>query len=82
MSNVFISAGAISIIYIIAKFIEMKYIEKENRPVKDLVKDTFVVYICILIGYYIIEQLEPMIEQGMPDATAAAAAVFTGNPDF
>ena len=79
MSNVFISAGAISIIYLIAKFIEMRFIDKENRPVKELVKDTFIVYICILIGYSILEQIEPMIEQSME---IPAAAVFTGNPDF
>jgi hypothetical protein len=79
MSNVFISAGAISIIYLIAKFIEMRFIDKENRPVKELVKDTFIVYICILIGYSILEQIEPLIEQS---TELPAASVFTGNPDF
>jgi len=32
MDNIFIIAGVISIIFLITKFIEMRFIEKENKP--------------------------------------------------
>jgi len=80
MSNIFINAGAISIIYFIAKFIEMRFIEQENKPLKVLIKDSLIVYICILVGHYLIEQLSPMIQEG--GSVSSTPAVFTGNPDF
>jgi hypothetical protein len=34
MSNIFVVAAIISIVFFIAKFIEMRFIEKENKPLK------------------------------------------------
>ena len=33
MTNIFVVAAIISIVYLIAKFIEMRFIEKENKMV-------------------------------------------------
>jgi hypothetical protein len=82
MSNIFINAGAIAVIFFIAKFIEMRFIEQENKPLKVLIKDSLIVYICVLSGYYIIEQLSPMIQNGGEVIASETTAVFTGNPDF
>ena len=56
MSNVFINAGITAFIFLIIKFIEMRFIEKENKPLKELIKDTLIVYISVLSGYYLLEQ--------------------------
>ncbi len=79
MSNLFINAGAVAILFLIVKFIEMRFIDKENKPVKELIKDTMIVYICVLAGYYLLEQLSPMMETV---TGTISPAVFTGNPEF
>ena len=79
MSNLFMNAGAIAIIFLIIKFIEMRFIEKENKPLKELIKDSLIVYISVLAGYYLLEQLSPMMETVTGNNSPA---VFTGNPEF
>ena len=78
MDNIFIIAGLISFVFLIFKFIEMRFIEKENKPIKLLVRDTLVVYFSVLVGHFIIDQLKPVIQDG----GASAPAVFTDTPDF
>jgi len=91
MSNTtkFLNAGAVAIIFFILKFIEMRFIEKENKPLKELIKDSVIVYICVLSGHYILEQLSPIIQDGggfgtenIILSTTNTPGVFTGNPDF
>jgi hypothetical protein len=77
MDNIFIIAGVISIIFLITKFIEMRFIEKENKPVKLLVRDTILVYICVLIGMFTYEQVNPIME-----GNVISPSVFTDNPGF
>ncbi len=78
-SNLFINAGAIAILFLIVKFIEMRFVDKENKPLKDLIKDTLVVYICVLAGFYLLDHLSPMMETVTGNISPA---VFTGNPEF
>lgn len=78
-SNIFVNAGAAAIIFLIMKFIEMRFIEKENKPLKELIKDTLIVYISVLSGFYLLDQLSPMMESVSSDNIPA---VFTGNPEF
>ena len=78
-SNIFVNAGAAAILFLIMKFIEMRFIEKENKPLKELIKDTLIVYISVLSGFYLLDQLSPMMESVSSDNIPA---VFTGNPEF
>jgi len=66
---------AIAIVYLLFKFIEMKFILKENKPLKDIVRDTFIVYISRALGMYGMEQMDTTID-------SKNTSVFTGNPDF
>ena len=79
MESIFVIAAVISILFFIAKFIEMRFIEKENKPLKELIKDTLIVYISVLSGFYLLDQLSPMMESVSSDNIPA---VFTGNPEF
>lgn len=79
MDNIFILAGIISIVFFIAKFVEMRFIEKESKPFKLLVRDTLLVYVCSLVAFFISEQLSPMIKG---ELNAKPAQVFTDNPAF
>ena len=80
MENIFIIASLISFFYIIIKFIEMRFIEKDNKPLKVLIKDTLVVYLCVLLGNFIVEQINPALLG--EDVTNTVTQVFTDNPGF
>lgn len=81
MENVFIIAAIISFIYLIAKFIEMRFVDKEAKPLKVLMRDTSVVYFSVLIGLFILDQIKPILNQS-GGTIVATPAVFTDNPSF
>ena len=79
MDNIFLVAGIISVIYFIFKFLEMRYVDEEPKPLKILIRDSLLVYVSIICGNFIVEQLKPVIEEtGAPSAPLA----FTDNPPF
>ena len=59
MDNIFLVAGIISVIFFIAKFLEMRYIDNEPKPLKILIRDSLMVYVSVVIGSFILEQLKP-----------------------
>ena len=73
----FLLASAVAIVYILFRFIEMRYVMKENKPLKILFRDTLLVYISALIGNFVLNQIVPLqnIMSGDPK-------VFTNDPDF
>ena len=79
MDNIFLVAGFISAIFFIGKFLEMRYIEKESKPLKFLIRDSLLVYISVVSGSFIIEQLNPVINETIHNINPVA---FTDNPPF
>jgi hypothetical protein len=79
MDNIFLVAGIISVIFFIAKFLEMRYIEDEPKPLKFLIRDSLLVYVSVVIGSFVLEQLKPVIND--IDVISAPLA-FTDNPPF
>ena len=74
--SIFVIGVVVSVIYLIFKFIEMRYILKENKPLKTLFRDTIIVYVSVVVGYYILNQISSdIIDNSSPE-------VFTGNPGF
>ena len=81
MDNIFIIAAIISVIFIVSKFIEMRFIDKENKPLKLLIRDALLVYFSVVSGYLIIEQLKPVM-QTAGEGLTTNPQVFTDNPEF
>jgi hypothetical protein len=79
MNNIFIFATIISVAFFITKFIEMRFIEKESKPLKLLIRDTLIVYFSVIVGNFLIEQLNPIIQL---NNTNNSQVVFTDNPEF
>ena len=79
MDNIFLVSGIISVIFFIAKFLEMRYVDKETKPLKLLVKDSLLVFISVIAGNFILEQVKPVIDENLTQANPAA---FTDNPPF
>ena len=79
MDNIFIIAAIISVIFVIAKFIEMRFVDKEAKPLKFLIRDALLVYVSVIMGHFILGQLKPMIQDG---GNTVTPQVFTDNPGF
>ena len=72
----FVGALVIAGLYLLMRFLEMRFILKENKPLKILLREAVMVYLSVLGGDFIIQQLEPL------KAIAGAPTVFTTPPDF
>jgi hypothetical protein len=69
-----------SVIFLVFKFIEMRFIEKESKPFKFLIRDSLLVYFTVLVGYFIIEQFKTVVQNGGDNLKITP--VFTDNPNF
>jgi hypothetical protein len=71
-----ITASVIAVVFAISKFIEIQFIQKEEPAMKNIIRDTVMVYMSSVIGLFVIEQVSETV--GMKGGTS----VFVGNPDF
>ncbi len=65
-SNIYISAAAVSAIFLLAKFIDFRFISKPSTEddassanggvMKTALRDTALVFVCYILGYYIVKQ--------------------------
>lgn len=77
--NFILPTLSISIMYVIFKIIDTKYITKDNRSVKLITKDGLVVFLCGAISMFLLEQFQfTHMTGGSKDALTA----FTNAPDF
>jgi|TARA_Y200000002_G_scaffold257505_1_gene213612 hypothetical protein len=76
MGNGMIAGLAISVCYLLFKFIEMRFVLKENKPLKFLVRDTVLVYLSVILGNFVISQI------GEKNITSKLPEVFTNDPGF
>lgn len=82
MENIFIVAAVIAIIFLLTKFLEMRFVDKENKPIKLLFRDALLVYFSVICGYFILEQFKTNLQNGGGLASASITPVFTDNPAF
>lgn len=80
MNNIFIIAAVVSVLFLIVKFIEMRFVEKENIPLKLLIRDSLLVYFSVISGYFILQQFNSLMDNG--ETNVRATQVFTDNPGF
>lgn len=79
MNNQVITAGIISIIYFLMKFIEMRFILKENKPLKYMVIDTLIVFISATITILLLDQFN--LNELIGNVKSVPGA-FINKPDF
>ena len=80
MENIFALGAIISIIYFLCKFIEMRFILKEVKPLKVLIRETLHVYVSVIIGLFIANQFNIM--KGAVNTMTGGVNVFVDNPGF
>ena len=59
MEKYIIHSGIIAFIYLLMKFVEMRMIKKDKKEIKDLIRDTLIVYLSAIVGLYIISEFMP-----------------------
>lgn len=77
MASVFVVAGVISAVFVLAKFLEMRFIDKESKPFKLIVRDALIVYFSVLTANFVMNQLYDVVDSGKK-----VTPVFTDNPGF
>mgnify|MGYP001323432858 CR=1 FL=1 len=84
MENIFIISTIIAIVYSIARFIEMRFILKENRPIKDMVRDSVIVYVSSMAGGFIFDQLNPITSavKAVTGEKTSSTGAFVDEPNF
>ena len=76
-NSIFYISFAVGFCYLVLKFVEMKFIIKENVPVKVLARDTLLVYLSVLLGNFVYGQIG-----GMDSLASKVPEVFTNMPEF
>jgi len=56
MDIYFISA-LISGVYVLFKLFEMKYITKEDKGIKEIIRETIIIFICSVVGMHLYGQI-------------------------
>ena len=75
--NIYYISGIVSIVFILIKIIEKKFILKEdNLNIKENVKDGIIIFLVIIVVFYIYNNylLDTIIDE--------SPKVFLNNPDF
>ena len=88
MEKILIFAISITIIFCVLKFMEMKYIDKEIKPLKFFIRDAIMVFTSSFLCVYVLLQYDKNITDLFavvtdtkvfsPDTTT----IFTGEPGF
>ena len=73
----FLLAAVIAFVYILFLFLEMRFVVKENKPLKHLFRDGLLVYLSVLVGDFLLTQLAPLGKN-----VFKSPEVFTNTPDF
>jgi hypothetical protein len=76
-----------TVLYILAKMIEMKYVHQEMRPLKELIRDATVVAISVGVSTFAVFSMNKSMNgffTAMTEQTnlPAVAQVFTDSPEF
>lgn len=88
MEKVFIIATAICFLFALLKYFEMKYIQKEIKPLKELLRDIVIVFISTLCPLAFVLYYQNRIDDFLSVITntntlkGETTQVFTGLPDF
>lgn len=70
-----LNAAIVSVIFFVLKFIEMRFITKDNLPPKVLVRESVLVFLAFIMANFLLSQF------GKVDAKKMVE-VFTDNPSF
>jgi len=72
-----------AVVYLVLRFINMNFIEKEPQPVKVLLKDTLMVFVSVSLGLFLMSQVTSLsLSGGEGTISGKSVDAFTGEPEF
>ena len=88
MEQVVIISVLISTLYLGIKVVEMKYVDKKMKPLRDIVRDTVIVFACAAVSTFFYFKMNVNISNFFDVVTdsktlmPSTTQVFTGEPGF
>ena len=88
MEKILIFAGCTTLLFCILKFIEMKYMDEEMKPLKIFVRDAIMVFSSSFVAGYVLLNFDKSITDlfavitDTPSFIPETTTVFTGEPGF
>jgi hypothetical protein len=88
MEKVFILSVIVTCLFVFIKVLEMKFVDKEWKPLKLVVRDSVIVFICSLVGGYLLFQVDGSVTDFLNVVTdnksfdMANTQIFTDSPGF
>jgi RsiW-degrading membrane proteinase PrsW (M82 family) len=90
MENVLIISIIATVGFCLCKFVEMRFIEKdqEPKPMKFIVRDALIVFMSVMVSVYVYEQFDSSLNGLLNTVTetkvlnTANTEVFTDTPGF
>lgn len=83
MNNMYMLSTSISFVYFLIRFVEIRMGKKDNVPFKQIIKDTFIVFIACLLGGFMLDHLSPYMNETVSTTVGGGKSpVFTDNPNF
>uniref|UniRef100_A0A6C0DSE2 Uncharacterized protein n=1 Tax=viral metagenome TaxID=1070528 RepID=A0A6C0DSE2_9ZZZZ len=88
MDPMIIISVVITFIFFIAKMVEMRYLDKEPKPLKDIVRDTIIIFCSSLLGSFIYFNMNNTIKEFFNIVTETktlnpeTTMIFTDSPGF
>jgi len=88
MEKVVILSIIVTCLFVFIKVLEMKFIDKEWKPIKLVVRDSVIVFCCSLIGAFLLFQVDGSVTDFLNVVTEnksfnmSATQIFTDEPGF
>ena len=87
--NIFIIPVIVTLLFCVTKFIEMKFIDKTMKPLKFVIRDSIIVFICSLLASFLYLNMNGTIHEFINIVTdtktipvSGNTDIFTGDPEF
>ena len=84
MENPIMISIAATVLFVVAKLIEMKFDDNETKPMKFLVRDSLIVFVCAFVPTFAFFQMSGTVSEliGGPTVAGAPMQIFTDMPEF
>jgi len=88
MEKVFILSIIVTCLFVTIKILEMKFVDKEWKPLKNIIRDSVVVFVSTMIGAFLLFQMDGSITDFLNIVTdnksfnMASTQIFTDAPGF
>lgn len=77
--NIYVVAFVISVVYMIIKIVENKFIKKQEKFIKNVLIDGMFIFSSTIIGNYILNQINVLSNKS---SIVDVPEAFIGNPTF